>query len=312
MKIDVLRCVERLSAADNFLIVTHNRPDGDTIGSACALCDALRGLGKTAHIFTNSGITDTYIGWAKEYFAPAGFSAGFTVATDVADTDMFPDDFFGKIDLSIDHHPSNSLYAGETVLIPEKASCGEIICDVITKLTGSLTKHQADLLYIALSTDTGCFCYGNTTADALRCAALLVDAGADNKAINKAIFRTVTMPRILLEGMIYSNLIFKHEGKTVIATVTLDMMQMAGATENDCEDLANIPGKIAGCLAGVTIRETAPGICKVSVRTGAEIDANAVCAKFGGGGHRMASGCTVSASPQAAAELFAAAIEEAM
>ena len=229
-----------LAGRDSFLLVTHRNPDGDTMGSAAALCSALRRAGKTAYLFPNKQVTEKLLPFVQPCYAPAGYSPEYTVSVDVATEKMFADGFSGNVDLSIDHHPSNSHYAPEACICGERAACGEIVLQVITALCGELTKEEADLLYIALSTDCGCFQYANTDAHALLSAAALVTAGADNARLNQLFFRKVSIPRIKLEGLIYANMSFHRDGKVVVAIVTDEMIAEAGATEDDCDDLAGL------------------------------------------------------------------------
>ncbi|MDR1131276.1 MAG: DHH family phosphoesterase [Oscillospiraceae bacterium] len=299
--------LDLLRRHDGFHIITHIRPDGDTIGSAAALCYALRRIGKTAYLYDNPQFGDSY-GWAAEpYIAPAGFTPGFTVCVDMADVSLMPEGFKGDADLCIDHHPSNSFYAKNTLLFPEKASCGEIIMALVKALCG-LDATAADLLYIAVSTDTGCFVYGNTTGETLQAAAELCFAGARNGYLNKLLFRTSSEARLKLEAQIFSSFRYYHEGRTVISVVTRAMLEKAGAAEKDIQDIAALPGRLAGVFTSVMIRETGKGHCKVSVRTNGVADANKICAQFGGGGHKMAAGCVLECGVGAAAELLAASI----
>ena len=97
-----------------------------------------------------------------------------------------------------------------------------------------------------------------------------------------------------------------------MATVTLDMMAQSGATEDDCDDLASLAGRVAGSRVSVTIRELRPGACKISMRSGEDFDSSAVCALHGGGGHRMASGCTIKAGPEETRDIIVRDILEAM
>ena len=306
----VLECAKLLQEQDDILIITHHRPDGDTLGSAAALCRGLQSLGKRAYLFPNPQVTETYAPFVAPYLAPAGFEPTYTVAVDVADTNMFALGYAGRVDMAIDHHPTNSGYAPHTLVMSEKASCGEIVLLVLRALCGALDPGMASLLYIAVSTDTGCFVYGNTTADTHRAAAELMDAGADSGMLNKLIFRTFSAARLMLEGMVYTGLRRYRDGQINIAVITLDMLRRAGTTEADCEDLASLAGKIAGNKVSVTVRELRPGHCKVSVRTGHEVDASAVCAKFGGGGHKMAAGCELDAGPDETADKLLQAINE--
>lgn len=301
-----------LAMQDNFLIITHRRPDGDTIGSAGALCLALRALGKTAWLYRNPEITDNYIGYVSEMLAPEGYRHETTVAVDVASEMLFPVGFGEEIDFCVDHHPSNTGYAKNALIWTDCAACGESAFELIKELGVTVTPEIAKLLYVAISTDTGCFCYGNTGSTTLRRAAELIDCGVENGPLNKRLFRTATKARLKLEGYIFSTLEAYHDGAVVIATVTLDMLEKSGATENDCEDLAALAGRLEGASVSVTITEKEPSLCKVSVRTGADVSANEICSRFGGGGHAMASGCTIHSSYEQAREQLIAVINEVM
>ena len=299
----VNECAAILRENDCFCILTHKRPDGDTLCSAAALCSALRRIGKKAALYRNyQPIVGPYL-WTEGKKA-------FTVACDTADVTMLPDQWSGGIDLAIDHHPKNPGYAAATLLDGNRASCGELVMDVIETLCGDLTEEEAKLLYIAVSTDTGCFSYGNTKADTLRAAAHLVDCGAKNGALNKLFFRSYSAGRIRLEGLIYASLQSFRADQVNIAVVTLDMMRQAGATEDDCENLASLPGKVRGNRVSFLIRELEEGRCKVSVRTDGSVNAAELCARFGGGGHPMAAGCTLNTDPEIAALLMQAALNE--
>lgn len=296
---------------DNILILTHIRPDGDTIGSASALCYALRKLGKTAYLYNNPQFPDAYPWVSDPYVAPESFTPKFTVSVDLADVGLFPKGYEGKPELCIDHHPSNTFYAEQTLVWPEKASCGEIMQELVKELLGGLDATVSDLLYIAVATDTGCFVYGNTTGDTLRAAAELCDAGASNTYLNKILFRTSSRARLALESMIFASLRYYSEGKTCIAIVTKDMLKNAGATEKDCQDIASLPGRVEGAFTSAVIKESDEGKVKISLRTNGIVNATKVCAQFGGGGHAMASGCAMeNKTCEEAADILAAAIDK--
>ncbi|MDO4749248.1 MAG: bifunctional oligoribonuclease/PAP phosphatase NrnA [Eubacteriales bacterium] len=303
-------CAAWIRENDSFLLLTHRRPDGDTLGSAAALCHALKRLGKQAWLYRNPEVTERYEPFVASYYAPADFRPAYFIALDIADVTMLPKGFDGSVDLVLDHHGSNSQFGLMNEVRPEAAACGELILDLIPLLCGNLEKEEADLLYVAVSTDTGCFCYGNTTADTFRAAAELYEAGADNRRLNKLLFRTSSRPRLMLEGMIYTGLRSARDGAVNVAVVTLDMMSRAGATEDDCDDIASLAGRVAGNRVSVTVREMEPGRCKVSLRTDGVLDASAACARFGGGGHRMAAGCELSATPEKTVTQMLSVIDE--
>jgi len=285
-----------LKARDGFLILTHRRPDGDTVGCAGALAQGLRECGKTAYVLSNPEITPRFLRFVKDYIAPPGFEPEHILVVDTASEELFTkncDMYLGAVSLCIDHHPSNTLYAEHTCLEGAYASCGEIIFEILLDLTGSISSRSAEQLYVSLSTDTGCFAFSNTTANTHRVAALLIEAGAPYRELNKQLFRTKTRSRIQVEGAIFSKLEFFFRGAVAISTITREMMESADAKEDDVDDIASIPGSVEGVRAGITIREmTSARDCKVSVRTTSLVDAHAICERFGGGGHSMAAGYT--------------------
>ena len=304
-------CAEWLKNHDNILLLTHVRPDGDTLGSASALCSALRRCGKKAALYNNPDITPKYMKYIEQY-VDAGFAYDCVVAVDVAEKHMFPVGYNGEADACIDHHPSNSHYAENLLLNGSKASCGEIVLEVIKQLCGNVTAQEASLLYMAVSTDCGCFRYANVTSETFAAASELLQYGAEVQKLNFDLFRQVSRARMTLEGSILSELKYFFDGKVVAATVTRKMMSDAGATENDCDDIAGIPGKVEGCVVSIVIREMGDKKCKVSVRSQKVFDSSALCARFGGGGHKMASGCTIEASPEKTLDMLISAIGEVL
>ncbi len=296
---------------DGYLILTHRNPDGDTVGCAAALCRGLRSVGKSAWLYPNPQITDRYLTFTEELFAPEGFEPRYTVAVDVPAERMYPLGYDGRPDLAIDHHASNPGYAAETLLTPEKAACGETVFAVLRAMGVRIDPEMADALYAAISTDCGCFQYRNTTADTLRAAADLMDLGADTAALNKLLFRTSTHAKLALEGMIYSTMRQYLGGKLNVVAVSLDMLRRAEAREDDLEDLAALAGKLEGVEASLTLREMPDGKVKVSMRTNGNPDASEVCRIFGGGGHPMASGCTLDCGLAEAERRLVAAVTAA-
>ena len=287
----------RLRDFDNVLILTHVRPDGDTVGCAAALCAALRTLGKTAYLLPNPGLTDTTAPVAAPYLAPEGFTPDKVVSTDIATVGLFPDNALpwkDRVDLAMDHHPSFEYFAKENIVRPEAAACGELVYDILREL-GPITPEIALPLYVAVSTDTGCFQYANTTAYTHRVAAELMDTGIDYRAVNKVFFRTKTRKRLALEADMLGNMEFYDRGRVVFLMVPISLMERIQATESDAEDLSSLGGQIEGTDCAVTFRELRPDVWKLSVRTGDRINATEVCRELGGGGHAAAAGCTVEA-----------------
>lgn len=294
----VFETAEFLRSHDNYLILTHTRPDGDTIGCAAGLCRALRAAGKTACVLPNPEITELFSCYLDGLSCGEDYVPGTVVCVDIAARSMFPlnaQHYLDKVDLTIDHHPSQEFYAKNTCLDASCAACGEIVYDIVKEL-GPVTADIAEPLYVAVSTDCGCFAYGNTNARTHRVAAELIGCGIGLAGLNKRHFRTKSWKRMQLEGAILGGMELHDEGAVAIAAITLEMMDSIGATQNDTEDIANLVGALEGVKASVTIRELAPGKNKISLRTDPNwLNASTTCALLGGGGHAAASGATVEA-----------------
>ena len=293
----VSETAELLRSFDRVLILTHVRPDGDTVGCAAALCAGLRALGKTAYLLPNPELTATTAPYARPYEAPADFLPDKVVSTDIATLGLLPENakpYAGRIDLAIDHHPSFEHFGAANIVRPEAAACGELMYSILAHL-GPITAEMALPLYVAVSTDTGCFQYTNTTADTHRVAAELMDTGIDYRAVNKVFFRTKTRKRLALEADMLANMEFHDAGRVVLLFVPMALMEHIAATESDAEDLSSLGGQIEGTDCAVTLRELRPDVWKRSVRTGPRVNATNVCRELGGGGHAAAAGCTVEA-----------------
>jgi len=294
---NILETAGYLRNLDNVLLLTHVRPDGDTIGSASALCQALRDLGKTAHLLYNPEITATYVPYAAPYWGSDGFTPEHVISVDIADLNLLPDNakqYADRIELAIDHHPSHSYFARHACVDTAAAAAGEIVYEIIHALT-SVTPAIALPLYVAISTDTGCFVYSNTTARTHRIAAALLEQ-VDVSAVNKALFRTKSKTRLAMESRMVADMELYDEGRVVVMQIPLSLRQEMHATEADIEELSSLAALVEGTDCGITLRELRPGTVKISVRSGPRVDACAVCAKLGGGGHRAAAGATVDGS----------------
>ena len=299
-----------LRTFDNILILTHVRPDGDTVGCAAALCAGLRALGKTAYLLPNPELTKTTAPYFAPYAAPEGFAPEIVISTDVATVNLLPENaraYVRRIDLAIDHHPSFEHFGKANIVRPEAAACGELIYDILSRL-GPITPELALPLYVAVSTDTGCFAYANTTADTHAVAAALLRTGIDYRAVNKVFFRTKSRKRMQLEAAILSTCEFYDRDRVAVLSVPMSLMERVGADETDAEDLSALGGQIEGVDCAVTMRELRPDVWKMSVRTGERVNATEVCRLLGGGGHAAAAGCTVEAPWPEAKEAILSAI----
>ena len=298
-----------LLAHDHFAIVTHRRPDGDTLGSSALLCMGLRQLGKHAHILENPEITPKYAHLHSGLCKPKAEVGDFVVSVDVASANMLPDCFKGlPYDLRIDHHGNATSFTPVELVEPGAAACGEIVYHVLMEMGAELDIPMAEALYTAVSTDTGCFRYANTTADTLRVAAACKEAGADTFAINQALFETNSLARLKVQAWMLQNAVFLQDGKIAVCALPKAVEEECGAGEDDLDNISGFPRTIEGVKLAVTIREEGTNRVKMSVRAVPGCDASALCAKFGGGGHKGAAGASMGMSLDEAVEAVIAAL----
>ena len=302
-----------LKASDDILILCHKNPDGDTIGSGCGLCRALKQAGKRARILVNDPVPPKMLEMAEGCMGD--FPPKTIVSVDIADEQLFGDGlapYLGKVDLAIDHHPSNTRFAKRVYLEPDSAATTELIFLVVGELGIPLDPPIANCLYTGLATDTGCFCYSNTTPRSHRIAASLIEAGCDYRRINKLFFETKSLPVMAAEREALNSLEFHFGNRVALIFISQEMLRRAGVMESELDGIAAVTRKIEGVQIGITIKERGPGEYKISLRTGETIDACAVCKVFGGGGHARAAGCTIEGSLDEAKALILGAAGRAL
>lgn len=295
---------------DNYLILTHRRPDGDTIGCAAALCRGLRSLGKRAAILENPQFTPRFRPYLDGLTVEAVAEGSCIVAVDIASEQLLPYnavDYVNQVALLIDHHGRNSAYAKTGYVNQNAAACGELIMELLQAMQVSADSAIAEAIYLAVSTDTGCFRYSNTTANTLRTAARCKELGADTFAINQAMFLTKRMARLRLEAYLTESTAFFANGLVAISCLPDEKRQELALTEDDIDDISGFGREISGVEIGVMIRNER-GDGKISVRTSPNYDASAICALLGGGGHKAAAGATVSGGIDAARDAVLQAI----
>jgi bifunctional oligoribonuclease and PAP phosphatase NrnA len=284
--------------ADDFYILSHQYPDGDTLGSAAALCRALRKMGKRAQMYCNDAVPEKFQylveGLEKQCFEPQAI-----VAVDVADTQLLGKNmmgYAGRIDWCIDHHGSNTHYAAHWVVDPTAGATAEMICRLIQEMQVEIDPEIAGCIYTGITTDTGCFRYTNATPATYRIAADMMELGAPAADINRIMFDTKSRVRMELERRVLDTMAFYCHDKCAVISVTRQMMQESGGSDEDMDGIASLPRQVEGVLVGVTIREKEDGSFKISMRTNNGVNASEICARFGGGGHPAAAGCTIQGS----------------
>ena len=325
--LNLQEAARRLYAADNVLILFHVNPDGDATGSAFALREALTCLGKRAFCVCSCEVPERlrFIskGVQKSVLAeniPSDFDAGLIVSVDTASPSQLGSlyDLFGdRIDLSIDHHGKGTPYA-DGYIIPEASSCGEVLFGVIEAMLEieqkPINSKIAECIYAALSSDTGCFRYSNTSPSAHLLAARLVEFGIDSADINHRLFGIKNLKQMQVEHAGFERMNLHCGGRIAVITFPYDLKKQYGATDEDLETLMDVARCVKGVEVAATIKQaTEEKSFRVSMRSSSDFDVSEICAHYGGGGHARAAGCTLLADSILAAEMtVVVAVEQKM
>lgn len=313
-RLTVPAAADMLRAADRIWILTHQFPDGDTLGSGFALCRALRHMGKQAQVLCGDPIPEKY-DYLMADLPQQEFEPAFICAVDVADAALLGESLLplaDRVELCIDHHASHREYEQNLLL---DSSCGAnamIVLQVIDALEVPVDAPMADCLYTGIATDTGCFKYSNVTPLTHRMAARLMECGAHADPINRAMFDIKSRERLAMERLALGSMRYYCNDKVAAMVITEDMIRESGVTEGDMEGLSPLPRQIEGVWVGLTLRQKADGNYKVSVRTGNHADAAQICGLLGGGGHARAAGCTLTGSPETVIETLLDAVVRAV
>lgn len=305
-------CALWLQQHDNFCILTHARPDGDTIGSATALCVGLRQLGKTAHVLNNTGASPFLKRCLVGLTVDAPETNDTLISVDVASPHLFPAEHqqhLSRIALRIDHHVSATSFTSAEFVDASSAACGEIIYELLMEMGAEMTKELAWRLYIAISTDTGCFRYSNTTAKTYRVAAACAETGADLYPITQELFDTTSISELKLQNWIVEHAQFLCGGKAAVCGIPAVMEN--NVSKEDLEGMSGFLRSIEGVCVSATLREIEGG-CKVSVRAVPGFDAATICKRLGGGGHKGAAGANLALPMETALKVVTAALKNAL
>ena len=304
--------MEALSGAKQPLVTSHVRIDGDGIGAALGLACLLRGLGRRAHVVTDGPIPKIF------RFLPAAGEVGtsadavrddhdLVVCLDVPElarvgavAERLPKS--ARI-VKIDHHVGGDDFGDFNWVDASASSVGEMIYRMARQEGWSITPECATCLHVAIMTDTGRFCFANTTPEAMDAAAHLLECGADLVREVREIYRSQEPGLIRLRGMALQSLRLTNDGQVAWMWITRKMLEDTGAKPIDTQEFADLTQGIGGVRIGVLLRElprkqrpdgAAGPRVKVSLRSADDVDVRAVAARFGGGGHRAAAGCEIA------------------
>ncbi len=308
------RTARYLKKHDNYIIITHASPDGDTLGAGYALYYGLKEIGKQASVICPDIIPKKY-----DYFVHetdhVDINNATVIAVDVADKRLLGSlcEIFGdKIDLAIDHHISNTRFSKNLYLDAQAAATCQIIFELLTLMRVNINTLTAKALYTGIATDTGCFKYSNVTYKTHIITAQLYEYPINAAEINKLMFDMKSRRLLELEKTVLDTAEFHFDDKCMLLTVTADIQEKTGCSGPDLEGLSVISRSVEGVDAGVTIKQTNDNEYKISLRTYEPLDASLICKKLGGGGHKGAAGASIEGDLESVKAQVLSAVSEVM
>ncbi len=289
---DALMCRQR------FIITSHARPDGDSIGSQVALAQALKLLDKQVRIVNRDAAPEPYLNLpgVSEIEVNNQVSGDFDAAI-VLECAMLARTGLDGLDkyfiINIDHHTGNSMYGALNWLDESASACAELVFELIMRLGAPLKTTIANQLYLAILTDTGSFHHSNITPRTFEICHRLTKTGIDPAALARLVLDTNTIGKLKLTSAVINSIQIKANGRLAVLYLDSEMLTTSGGTDGDTEGLANVPLTVKEIQA-VIFFKVFPDHVRVSLRSKEGIDVQAVAAMFGGGGHRNASGFTMN------------------
>ena len=290
--------VELIENKHNFAITTHVRPDGDGIGSSLGLCWLLRSLGKSAEVIVSDGIPNSYqqlpgvdeVRLVKKI--DRTYDAIFVIECSDIDRPAI-EDLEQQFTVNIDHHSTSEHFGTINWIDATASAVGEMIYNLCKAIGGRISREIAECLYMALVTDTGSFHFPNTSDRTLKVASELVKAGVKPAQISEAVYNSYPWSRIELMSRVLPTIKRDPSGRVAWMRQTMEMRLSSNMSDGDNNGFVNIPLTAKEVLASFYMREIGPEQFRVSFRSKGNINVARVAEKFGGGGHKNASGCTV-------------------
>ena len=314
------RILEIIGEHRTFCIVGHMRPDGDCIGSQVALALALRAEGKKVTVWNQDAIPQKYkfLNAANLFEKPKrGEKFDCVIATDCASFERLGKvgECIGerKIFINIDHHVSNTRYADVNWISPREPSCGELIYRLIKVARWPITKPIADLLFTAISTDTGSFQYATTRPGTFHAGAELVTRGANLAQICNEVYQSYPVSRAKLLKHVYSKFRLSPDEKIAWFWLKQKDFNRTGAESDDTEGLIDHIRAIEPVVVACVFEEVEPAMTRISLRSKSDlVNVSEICKQFGGGGHPAAAGARIPGTPLSTQRKVIAAIKKAL
>lgn len=284
-----------ISRHDNVYILTHQSPDGDTIGSGLALYYALTGMGKKARVLCSDKFHHRYK-YITDGYVDLDFQPEYIISTDVADTKLLGslEELYGdKVDLCIDHHISNLEYAKNLLVSPHSSANCEVVYRLLKQMQVPFTEQIAKCLYTGIATDTGCFKFSNCNFETHKIAGAIMEEfpKVNYGEINRILFDVKSVARIKVEREALDSIQYFLGGKCAIICITNEMVNRLNVSSDDFEGIAGISTQTEGVEVGIVMKEMKKGTFKVSLRSVNDVNVSKIAQNFGGGGHIKASGC---------------------
>lgn len=303
---------------NNFAIAVHVNPDGDCLGSAAALCDTLRLMGKNAQIVSESPVPERLAFIVNpESVKKSVENCDVCIAVDVASKEMmgsvYESTFLSaKTTCCIDHHGTNAGYADCNFIDAASSAAGELVYLLTVGELNLLSDKGAMCLYAAIASDTGSFRYSNTTSRTHYIASKLLEKDFDAPLVMRKLFEVKTLNQLKLKSDVVSNLRFCFDGKVCICTLDKKMLDKYSMNFEDADDLASLPRSIEGVEVGVFVKIKGENEVKVSLRSNACVNVAQIAANLGGGGHIRAAGVTIFANSETAEKKILDELEKVM
>lgn len=292
------RIREEILPRQRFLLTSHARPDGDSIGSQVALAAALRALGKTVRMINRDAPPPAYLTLPgvdaievadrvdEEFDALIVLECSDLARPGVAGLDKY-------FAINIDHHLGNTMYGAVNWFDESASACCEMVADVIDTLDVPWTEEIATALYLGVLTDTGSFHYGSITARTFELCRRVVECGVDAPHIARTVFDSSSLGKLKLVGALLGAMAIEADGRLAVLGFDDALLQRVGATIHDTDGVINLPFMAQAIRAVILVRAEAGGQVRVSLRSKGDLDVRAIAGEFGGGGHRNASGFSV-------------------